>query len=173
VADDYAVVNKLGTPCLIADKERCEKFLAEYPDAGRLVEWGPPLAILGTRVPDTPIHRASMWLEEFRFGDRREEAGTERFDEDEWERFVQETALVGVTGDNIQEAAIYYGLNNLHMLTGGRLEMVIPNPHGEGHLSLSNIFISLWADAFAHGVATKAGKIGVSNEEKEGMRSAE
>lgn len=126
----------------------------------------PPNAIPGTRVPDTPIHRASMWLEEFRFGDRREEAGTEVMEDDYWERFIQETGLTGLTPENIAEAAAYYGHNNIRMLTGGRLNVVIPNPHGEGHLDLGAIFVSLWADAFCHGVATKAGKVGPSNQEK-------
>lgn len=122
--------------------------------------------ILGTRVPDTPIHRASMWLEEFRFGDRREEAETETMEDGYWQKFIQETGLLNLTDDDISEAAHYYGINNLRMLTGGRINVLIPSPTGEGHIDLAGIFVSLWADAFCHGVATKAGKVGLSNEEK-------
>jgi hypothetical protein len=122
--------------------------------------------ILGTRVPDTPIHRASMWLEELKFGEQREDAVVERLEDDFIAKLIRETGLENLTAEQVEEAATYYGVNNLHMLTGGRINVMIPSPTGEGTIDMVGIFVSLWLDAFSHGVATKAGKFGLSNQEK-------
>lgn len=119
--------------------------------------------ILGTRVPDTPIHRASMWLEDLKFGERRKEAGAEPMGE-LWQRFVT-LSEASFTPEQLQEAADYYGTNNAAVLTGGRLEVTIPAPGGEGVMFLRDIFASLWADAFMHGHATAQGRRGLSNQE--------
>lgn len=123
--------------------------------------------IPGTRVPDTPIHRASMWLERFRFGDRRKNAGVEDMEDDYWSKFIDQTGLEGLDADDIEEAARYYGHNNVRMLVGNRLNVRIASPTGEGFMDLGSLFVSLWADAFAHGVVTAKGLSGLSNQEEE------
>jgi len=129
--------------------------------------------IPGTRVPDTPIHRASMWLEDLRFGDRRRDAGVEAIRDDDYVRFIQECALLGVTVENLKEASSFYGANNARMLTGGRLRVAIPSPTGEGIIDLASIFASVWLDAFMHGAATARGKVGMSNAELDALRRPE
>lgn len=122
--------------------------------------------IPGTRVPDTPIHRASMWVEDIKFGEGRPDAVEPVPMGDTWEEFIKATGLP-ITAEQLMEAASYYGSNNVRMLTGGRLDVVIPSPTGEGYIDLAAIFASLWADAFFHGVATAQGRTGLSNTESD------
>jgi hypothetical protein len=123
--------------------------------------------IPGTRVPDTPIHRASMWLEYLKFRERRKDAtAPEDMDDATWETFVAATGA-NFTVEQMQEAAAYYGQNMLQMMLGGRVDFAIPSPTGKGHISGRSAFASLWLDAFMHGYATARGKRGMSNLEAE------
>jgi hypothetical protein len=91
--------------------------------------------IPGTRVPDTPIHRASMWLEYLKFRERRKDASApEDMDDATWETFVAATGA-NFTVEQMQEAAAYYGQNMLQMMLGGRVDFAIPSPTGKGHIS--------------------------------------
>jgi hypothetical protein len=118
--------------------------------------------IPGTHVPDHAIHRASMWLEDLKFGERREYATPEVVG-DTWEGFLRETELP-VTVEQLQEAASYYGANMARMTLGNRVNFLVPVPGGQ-MVDAVAIFSSLWLDAFMHGVATAQGKRGLSNEE--------
>jgi hypothetical protein len=122
--------------------------------------------IPGTRVPDTAIHRASMWLEYLKFGDARRNAGVEKMTDDTFELFVA-AAQVNFTAEQMKEAAQFYGLNMLQMTVGNRVNFMIPSPDGEGLMDGRAVFASLWIDAFMHGVATARGKHGPSNLEAE------
>jgi hypothetical protein len=124
--------------------------------------------IPGTRVPDTPIHRASLWLEDVKFGERRADAdlGPEEMG-DTFQDFI-DAAEANFTVEQLREAATYYGDNMLHMMTGGRVDFLIPSPTGDGMIDGRGVFASLWLDAFMHGFATARGKIGKSNEENRG-----
>ena len=121
--------------------------------------------IPGTRVPDTPIHRASMWLEDLKFGEGRATQKPQAVPMgDTWEDFIRETGIP-ITVEQMKEAATYYGENMLRMTTGNRVNFAIPNPAGEGFIDGRGIFASLWLDAFMHGAATALGKTGLSNQE--------
>lgn len=120
--------------------------------------------IPGTRVPDHAIHRASLWLEDLKYGEGREDAKLQRMDDFTWRAFIEECDLP-VTVEQLQEAATYYGMNMLGMTLGNRVNVRIPAPDGDGFIDLHAIFASLWLDAFMHGAATAIGKSGLSNDE--------
>lgn len=123
--------------------------------------------IPGTRVPDHAIHRASMWLEDVKFAERRPDVEQiEQITDNDalWWIFIQETGLP-VTVEQLKESAHYYGLNMLRMTLGNRVNVLMPAPDGKGLIDLTTIFTSLWLDAFQHGVATAQGKRGLSNTE--------
>lgn len=125
--------------------------------------------ILGTRVPETPIHRASLWLEDVKWGERRPDVDQieQLKDEDSsyWV-FIQETGLP-VTPEQLKEAMRYYGENFLRMTFGNRINVVMPTPDGKATFDLAAVFSSVWYDGFQHGAATQAGKRGRSNSEIE------
>lgn len=123
--------------------------------------------IPGTRVPDHAIHRASMWLEDVKFAERRPDVEVpEQITDDDavWWIFIEETGLP-VTVEQLKESAVYYGENMLRMTLGNRVNVMMPTPDGKGVMDLRAIFVSLWLDAFQHGVATALGKHGLSNTE--------
>lgn len=122
--------------------------------------------IPGTRVPDTAIHRASMWLEDLKFGERRAYTSQPESKEADFEeKFVEATGVRSFTADEMREAAVYYGQNLRRMVLGDRLNIAMPSPTGEGLIDADGIFISLWLDAFEHGIATGLGLRGLSNDE--------
>jgi hypothetical protein len=121
--------------------------------------------IAGTRVPDTPIHRASLWLEEIKYGARREDdPEIEPFELEFFVELIRQCELRDLTPEQIKEAADYYGANMLAMTLGGRVNVMVPAPGG-GFMDFKSIFVSTWLDGWMHGVATKAEKVGLSNDE--------
>ena len=132
--------------------------------------------IPGTRVPDNPIHRASLWLEELKYGARRDDnPGVEPMEREIFEELIRQCELRGLTPEEIGEAADYYG-RNMAAMTLGQVKVMVSTPgrDGVGLMPLSVAFISAWLDGFLHGVATRAGKSGLSNLEirRSGGRSA-
>lgn len=121
--------------------------------------------ILGTRVPDTPIHRASLWLEEVKFGAHRTDAKPVEVEDQYFEDFIRKCKARNLTREQMEEAAQYYGRNMLAMTMGRRVTFAIPSPTGEGMIDAAGVFISLWLDAFMHGYATAKGMSGRSNAE--------
>lgn len=121
--------------------------------------------ILGTRVPDTPIHRASLWLEDLKYPGRREDATVEDIEPGFVAEFIRQCELRDLTPEQIEEAARYYAMNAHRMLIGNRVMFTIPSPAGEGQTWFLTILVSFWLDAWMHGVATAKGKRGRSNQE--------
>jgi hypothetical protein len=119
--------------------------------------------ILGTVVPDTPIHRASMWLEELRFGERRREADMEEDSAEGFRRFIEATGLP-VTVEQLDEAVVYYATNHKQMFFGN---MKVATNTKVGFLSMEAVLQSVWLDGFQHGVVTAQGKRGLSTAESE------
>lgn len=131
-------------------------------------------AIPGTGgLPDNPIHRASLWLERLKFGERAFTAtdveqhadgtmGHTRF-------ILEETGLVEeLTPEDVQLACLYYGRNMRRMLFGDRIQIMLPNPAKSERvekINMDELFASLWRDAFEHGLATAARKYGESKTE--------
>lgn len=122
--------------------------------------------IPGTRVPDTPIHRASLWLEQLKFAERAGVADeAEPMDALVYELLLRELDN-GVTPEQLEEAAIYYGANLRQMFVPGRAEVIVQTPHGA--LDLRTMFVSAWLDGWMHGAVTQKGLRGESTEERDG-----
>lgn len=125
--------------------------------------------VLGTRVPDTAIHRASFWLEKMKFGERRRDAGVEVQEAAIYDRFIEATGIK-VTPDELMEACRYYATNNARMLApAAALSVSVQHPAGEEHgfVTILELFLSVWMDGFMHGAATTAGLTGRSNSEED------
>lgn len=112
--------------------------------------------IPGTRVPDTPIHRASLWWEQLEFGGR-DLSTPERMDAATAEALVEELVAT-YTAEQLHEAATYYGRNWAEMILG-------PNV-GLAGVNANALFTSVWLDGFAHGAGTQARKYGTSRTER-------
>lgn len=119
--------------------------------------------IAGTRVPDTAIHRASLWLEEIKYPGRRENAELEGMDEEALRRFLEGVGLAfRCSPDELTEAAKFYGTNLAVMLVGDVRIVVMT---ALGPVGVPTMMTSAWVDGFMHGAATVAGKRGLSNDE--------
>jgi hypothetical protein len=125
--------------------------------------------IPGTVLEDNAIHRASLWLEGVKFGERAGVTNTaEEITDDDWLWFaVIEECKLPVSVEQLKTAATHYGINMRAMTIGDRVNFAIPAPGGNGVMSADTIFISLWLDAFCHGAATAAAKYGLSRTEVE------
>jgi hypothetical protein len=128
----------------------------------------PENIIPGTVLEDNVIHRASLWLEGVKFGERAgvTNAAEEITDDDYiWIAVIEECKLP-VSVEQLKDAATHYGINMRVMTIGNRVNFAVPAPSG-GVMSADTIFISLWIDAFCHGAAAVAGKYGLSRTEIE------
>lgn len=130
--------------------------------------------IPGTRVPDNPIHRASLWVESLKYAPDVRAAGdeaVERLDDFAWRAFVEESGLP-ITVEQLVDAVEFYGENLRRMIVGNRLNFMMPMPGGEGMMDLGGVFKSVWFDGFEHGAGTALGKRGLSNQEiREGVEA--
>lgn len=127
--------------------------------------------IPGTSVPDTPIHRASLWLERVKFGERAfTTTAPESLDETDEIIFVRETGEK-FTPEQMREAASYYGRSLARQMLGNRISIRVPSPVGEGFIGAESIFATVWLDAFQHGVATALGKTAQTDEESDVSRT--
>lgn len=118
--------------------------------------------IPGTRVPDTPIHRASMWLEDLKYGERRlgdAPLPMEVTEDELYELLIRELEL-DVTVEQLLEAADYYG-TNLAVMLHGAFQIVVQTPDGRT-ISGASMFISAWLDGWMHGAVTQKGLRGRS-----------
>jgi hypothetical protein len=122
--------------------------------------------IPGTSVPDTPIHRASLWLERVKFAERAFAATeAERMDDTDLDIFVRETGAL-FTPEQLHEAATYYGRSLARQMLGSRVSFQVPSPTGEGFIGPASLFATIWMDAFEHGVATALGKTATTPDEE-------
>lgn len=123
--------------------------------------------IPGTVVPDTAIHRASLFLERVKFGDSFDRQTQPEMGGREFYEQITEQLELPHQPEDLVEASNYYARNFLRSVFG-------ENPD-TARIELSNgqvipallFFQSLWVDGYAHGAATRAGKRGLSNEERE------
>jgi hypothetical protein len=121
--------------------------------------------IPGTEVPDNVLHRASLWLEDRKFGDRAGVASEPELSEvkQHWSDLLDEFD-VPLTPDEVREGSFYYAQNWRRMVFAG-MDVVIPTPDGNA-LNLATLLQSLWLDAFEHGLAVAHGKSALSIEER-------
>lgn len=122
--------------------------------------------ILGTRVPDNALHRASLWLEDFK---RTRQLGFHSQPREEMavdmDEFVRTVGIDNkVTGQDLVEGGDFYG-NNFVQMIFGKLGIVVMTPAGP--IDLQGVMFSVWMDGLQHGAAMTAGLYGLSNEEIE------
>jgi hypothetical protein len=119
--------------------------------------------IAGTRVSDNRLHRASLWLEDW----KRVRAGVPvTADRETMVRELAELADacgLELSGEQLAEGAEFYATNLRQVLFGQRVDMTVAGPWGA--ITLGAVILSVWLDGFEHGAATAAGKWGESNEE--------
>jgi hypothetical protein len=125
--------------------------------------------ILGTRVPDNALHRASLWLEDFK---RVRERGlhTQARDEQaaDLDEFVRIVGVDGkVTGMDLVEGAAFYGNNFVEMIFPRGVDITIIGAQLDAPTNLQSVMFSVWLDGMQHGAAMVAGLEGLSNEEIE------
>lgn len=121
--------------------------------------------IPGTDLPDTALHRASLWFNRF---SGLEDGGPPQ--ERTWrevrelhERVLAECHLEGkITADEIREGAQYYGDNIVDGMFGPVCVTVL-TPVGQ--IDVGVMLRSLWLDGLMHGIALRDGKRGLSNAE--------
>jgi hypothetical protein len=136
-------------------------------------------AIPGTGgLPDNLIHRASLWLERLKFGERAFTLSDPQIEAhpDGEETFGHTRMLLESTGlaedlspKDVRLAALYYGSNMRRGLFGNRLQLFVPNPAKGGEqeqVNMDELFGALWMDAFEHGLATHARLYGHSKTEE-------
>lgn len=136
-------------------------------------------AIPGTGgLPDNAIHRASLWLERLKFGERaftQTEPEIESSPDGE-EHFGHTRMLLESTGfsgeltpKDVHLASLYYGGNMRRGLFGNRIQVYLPNPAKNGEqeqVNMDELFAALWKDAFEHGLATGTRQRGLSKTEQ-------
>lgn len=119
--------------------------------------------IPGTRVPDNRLHRASLWLEDFK---RARDGQVRAYTSEDVTALAQQLSDacgLGVTGPEVIEAVGFYSENLRQMIFGPSVGIAVMTP--AGRLELVDIIRSVWIDGFEHGAATAAGLSGESNEE--------
>lgn len=122
--------------------------------------------IAGTAgLPDNRIHRASLWLERMKFGERAftremDERHVESQTQEENSLLFRELEMEDITPRDVQLASMFYGRNLQHMLFGNRVQIMMPTPvHGEkGQVNFGDLLAMVWRDGFEHGAAARAGK---------------
>lgn len=121
--------------------------------------------IPGTRVDDNALHRASLWLEDFkRTRDGQVKGYTNEQAAEAFDELIEMCGLQGVTGQDLIEGAIFYATNFRELLGGQGLNITVVN-RSLGAVDLLAILQSVWIDGLQHGVAMSAGKHGLSNTE--------
>lgn len=121
------------------------------------------MKIPGTRVEDNRLHRASLWLEDFK---RARDGQLHGYTSEDFTAMAQELSDacgLGVSGQEIVEAVDFYSENLRQMIFGKSLGISVVTPVGA--MDLFDILRSVWVDGFEHGAATAAGLSGESNEE--------
>lgn len=119
--------------------------------------------IPGTRVEDNALHRASLWLEDFK---RTRDGYVQQITNEQMGVELAEFAQmcgVEIEGDALVEGADYYAENFRQMIFGPRLGMTVVTPGGP--INLVSILRSVWIDGMQHGAAMTAGKRGLSTQE--------
>lgn len=119
--------------------------------------------IPGTDVPDTAIHRASLWVNALA---GHQEGGPPQpltWDQvqERHTRLIEACGMAGkVTAEDIRESSAYYGDTASAVFPVG---LTIVTPFGD--IDLSIMFRSVWCDGLLHGIAVRDGKRGLSNAE--------
>lgn len=121
--------------------------------------------IPGTRVPDNALHRASLWLEDFK---STRDGKVKAVDQDtmvvEFDQLIAACGLTGVTGSDLFEGCIFYGDNFADSMFG-RIGLIVTTQAGPA--TINDVLRSVWMDGLMHGIATRDGKRGLSNTEIE------
>jgi hypothetical protein len=119
--------------------------------------------IPGTRVEDNRLHRASLWLEDFKQARDGQLHGYTSEDFTAMAQELSDACGLGVSGEEVIEAVDFYSENLRQMIFGPSVGISVVT--SAGRLDLIDVIRSIWIDGLEHGAATAAGLSGESNEE--------